>query len=271
MVPAVTLGEPPVAGAARLPASGTVDVVVAAGAGAQPRLTHLFCTGSIAARPTPRGLWLVGASANPIGGDSVDVRLDIGHDAELEVRSASAAVARRGHCTAHSCQEVAATVGRGATLSWLTEPSIAARGACHETTAEVQLAAGAKLAWYDGVVLGRDGEEYGSWRSRLSIRRCERPVFVSDLSLGPAYPWWRSPAVLDGARCCLSLVVVDPDIPPVSDALTEEGKNARGGAMVLAAGGLQLVAVGDDYLECSEMLLGLRRRYDSLAWVPELP
>ena len=156
-----------------------------------------------------------------------------------------------------------------APIAWLTEPAVAAAGASHEVAAEVQLACGSRLAWYDAVRLGRAGEAPGSWRSRLSVRCSGTPRIVSDLCLGSLFPTWRSPAVLGGAHCLQSLVLIDPEARPC-EAGTERLGSAWGGSLPLAHGGTQLIALGDDFAECGRLLERLRARAGG-DWVPGIP
>jgi len=267
----MAIAPPPVDEAVDRPAgpSGRVEVEVMARGDGPPAYRRLYSTGSVAARVARDGLYLVGAAAGPIGGDLVEVDLRVGPAASLVVRANSASVARRGRVDPRSAVRVTAEVERGGAIAWLTEPAVAAAGASHEVAAEVQLACGSRLAWYDAVRLGRAGEAPGSWRSRLSVRCSGTPRIVSDLCLGSLFPTWRSPAVLGGAHCLQSLVLIDPEARPC-EAGTERLGSAWGGSLPLAHGGTQLIALGDDFAECGRLLERLRARAGG-DWVPGIP
>ncbi len=257
----MTVATPLVDGIPDPPAepSGRAEVEVVARDDGSPAYPHLYSTGSVAARVARDGLYLVGAAAGPIGGDLVEVDLRVGPAACLVVRSSSAPVARRGRVDPHSVVRVTVGVEPGATIVWLTEPAVVAAGASHEIAAEVELACGSTLAWYDAVRLGRAGEPPGSWRSRLSVRSPGTPGTpgtprsVSDLRLGSLFPEWQSQAVLSEARCLQSLVLIDPRSPPL-EAGTERLRSAWGGSLPLARGGVQLIAFGDDFSDCGDLL-----------------
>ena len=81
--------------------TGLLDVAVSGAPGNRRRYRRLEAPGP-RGTPTPTGLYLVGAGAQPIGGDELKVRLELDAGAELEVRSAAATLARRGETGARS-------------------------------------------------------------------------------------------------------------------------------------------------------------------------
>jgi len=171
----------------------------------------LFSSGVLSARLTPWGLWLVGACAHPIGGDQVCVKLHVGENTTLDVRSTGATVARAGADQSASTTDVVAEVGDHATLRWLVEPGMAVAGATHVAEATVRMSASARLLWRDEVVLGRFAEAPGTWSTGLRVEQMGRALVTTRLGVGPSAPGWGSSAVLDGSRVVVSLVVVDPD------------------------------------------------------------
>ena len=114
---------------------GRVEIAVAAD-GTYPTL---HSSGALAARATIDGVWLVGASAHPIGGDRLAVAMDVGAEAFLSVHSASATLARGSDPPRPSRMDITATVGPGGTLHWAPAPGIAANGSRHAADAVVGL------------------------------------------------------------------------------------------------------------------------------------
>ena len=211
-----------------------------------PVVDELHCSGAVAFRPTEWGIWMVGTEAHPIGGDRILTRVTVGPGCSAVVRSVSAAVARRGR--GPSLVAVAARVASDGRLEWSPEPGVAAAGADHVSDVRVRLAAGARLVWRDEWVLGRVGEDPGSWRSRIRIVYDGRPLLASDLGTGPMAPGWRSRAVLAGARAVSSLVVVDPGVD--FDPGRAASGNAVGVRLPLAGPGVQVTSWGDDLTDC---------------------
>lgn len=244
------------------------------GASRRPlRLERLRCDGALAARLTPDGLYLVGAGAHPIGNDRLRVELDLGIACELTVRSSAATIARPGATAGTSSMTTLARVARDATLCWLVEPGVAVSGARHESDSRVELAPSARLCWRDEMVLGRHDEVVpGSWQSRLEVRRSGRALFVGAIAAGPAHVAWGSPAVLNGARAVVSLLVVDPQRPDGEGRQpwrrrTAEGDRARGGVFPLAGAAVEIVAFGDDLVACRHIVAELVASLDC-PWLP---
>lgn len=266
------IAERPVApgGPARNAIVGRVVVGVATSAGgARPTLSHLHCSGALAARLTPDGLFLVGAGAHPVGDDRIDVEIDVGPDTAITVRSSGATLARRGERDAVSVASTSASVARGSTLCWLVEPGVAAAGARHHSRVVVTLDLSARLVWREEVVLGRFGEDVpGSWRAGIDVRRGERPLFVGELDLGPAAPQWTSASVFGGARSMVSTLVVDPDRPTGAwHGATAAAGSALGAALPLAGPGVELLGWGASLSDCRDGVAGLLRGL-GLGWLP---
>lgn len=157
-------------------------------------------------RTTPEGVFLVGGAGGPLGGDCVDIDIEVRAGAELTVRSAAAAVALPGAAPSHV--RVRARVAPGASLRWVPEPTVLARGCRHQVDATVAVEEGGRLHWREELVLGRHGEAPGSVVSRLHVDYAGRPLLRHELALGPEHPGWDSPAVTAGARAVGSLVIV---------------------------------------------------------------
>lgn len=192
-------------------------------------------------------------AAGPIGGDDFRFRVDVGAGSTLVLRQVSATVLLPGPRGERSSTRTAVSVGAGATLVWLPEPVIAARGCRHLGEVRVELAAGARLVLREELLLGRHGEQPGTVRQRLRIRLDGRPLLTQQLDVGPEAPGWDTAAVTGGRRAVGSLVVVDPawlEAPPAAALL------GRDGAVLPLAGPAALVSV------LAADGLALRRRLD---------
>jgi urease accessory protein len=241
---------------------GHIDVASRANGSSVPSYARLHSSGALAVRATPEGVWMVGASAHPIGGDHLRVELDVGPDAELTMRSISATLARASTPPLESRMEITATVARGGTLRWAPAPGIAARGSVHRCDARISLQPTSQLTWSDAVVLGRLGEAYGSWSSRLRVEVEGRPLLDSDLALGPHFAAWSSSAVFNRARCAQSVVLVKPG-HRAPEAITQ---GASGLMVPLSDCAVQLVSWGASLTESTGALLALASHPLLSAW-----
>ena len=162
-------------------------------------------TGPLSA--TSAAVHLVGGAAGPLGGDDLHIDIRVGPGAHLTVHTVAASVALPGPACSRSL--VTASVAAGASLTWLPEPVVAARGCDHRAESRVELDGTARLHWREELVCGRHGESCGDLNLTMTIRRSGTPLFRHDLTVGPRAPWWSGPAGLGGSRCAGTLVVVD--------------------------------------------------------------
>ena len=162
-------------------------------------------------RRTPDAVYLVGGAAGPLGGDVLELQIEVREGATLRLRTAAAAVALPGRDGRESVLSVTLTVAAGARLEYLPEPTVAAAGARHRTDIRADLAAGAALVLRDEVVLGRYGERGGSSRTRLRVDLAGAPLLRHDLDVSGTDEVSLGPAVLAGCRTAGSLLWVAPD------------------------------------------------------------
>jgi urease accessory protein len=234
---------------------GEVVIAVAADEFGQSVYPTLRSVGALAVRLAGDGAYIVGAGAHPIGGDRVRIGVHVGSDASLTLRSTSATLARAGLPHAESLVAAEISVDRGGLLRWLPEPGVAAQGSLHCSSARIALASTARLVWSDAIVLGRVGEEPGSWTSRLRVEVEGQPLVANELALGPAYPAWSAPSVLRGARAVSTVVMVDPERSAPSPTVLD---GILGYLIPVGASGFSAVTWGDTYLECQRSLNALR-------------
>lgn len=233
--------------------------------GAGPSVERLRCSGAMTFRPTEWGVWMVGTEAHPIGGDRLLVQLALQAGCSAEIRSTSATVARRGprDSSGPSSSATVIRMGEGSSLDWYPEPGVAASGAHHLSDTRIRMKEGSRLRWQEGFVVGRHGEEPGTWRSRLRVTIGSRPILASENSGGPLAPGWPNRSVLGGARAVSTLVLVGSGGCPSASARTSVG-SARAVALPLGGGyGIQITAWGDDLGDCRDAIAALsspRRR-----------
>jgi urease accessory protein len=211
---------------------------------------------------------LVNAAAGPLAGDRLRLDISVGGGVRLVVRSAAATVALPGHGPGPSSMEIRAEVAAGGALDYLPEPTVAAGGCRHRTSAEISLGEGARLRFREEVVLGRFGEAAGSVHAslRADVQRADVqgaevlgadvlgapavrgkptswPLLRQELALDPDTPGLAGPAVLGGARAVGSLLIAGPGAAGLGAAATV----AEGVAVLPLAGpGVLVTALADD-------------------------
>ena len=124
---------------------------------------------------------IVHTAGGMVGGDGLDLTLDLAPDAHALVTTAAASKAYKSngpkvHQTLHM------TVEAGGCLEWLPQPLIVFNGAHYQQTLRVDLAPGAMWIGWDIARLGRTvrGERFedGVWRSRLEVWQDNRPLWI---------------------------------------------------------------------------------------------
>ena len=226
-------------------------VVRAEAGGGVTRLTTLRSDPPVTLRATGQGqLHLAASAAGPLGGDEVDLDVEVGPGAVLEVRTVAATVVLPGpHPGRPSVLRQHVSVGPGAEVWWLPQPTVAAAGSDHRTLSRLDLAATSQLVWREELVLGRHGEEGGSVLQRLEIDRDGRPLLRTEHAVGPRWAGSLGPAGTAGHRAVGLLVVVGPAAarlrpPTAGDAARAALSDLGGGAVVLSVvgGGARQVA-----------------------------
>jgi urease accessory protein len=238
-------------------------LVAEPGPGGATRLPVQRSQAPLVLRRTPEAVYLVGGAAGPLGGDVLDLRIDVRDGAALRVRTAAAAVALPGRDGAESVFAVTATVGAGARLEFLPEPTVLAGRARHRVELAVSLADGAALVLRDEVILGRHGERGGACRARLRADLAGAPLLRHELDVSGTGPASLGPAVLAGHRAAGSLLRVEPAWASLPEDQVPPGQapaEAPGVAVLPLAGGpaVLVTALAGDALT-------LRRR---LSWEP---
>jgi urease accessory protein len=225
-------------------------IVAEADAAGRTRLPVLRSQAPLVLRRTPDAVYLVGGAAGPIGGDRLDLRIDVRDGAALRVRTAAASVALPGPDGLESVLTVTATVGRGARLEYLPEPVVAAAGARHATVITITLAEDASLLLRDELILGRHGEPGGAARTSLLADYAGRPLLRHSLEVSGADSVSLGPAILAGHRTAGMLLRAGPDVS--ADIEPHSGPDVA--VMPLAGPGILVMALARDAVTLRERL-----------------
>lgn len=220
------------------------------GAG-RTRITRLRSDGPLALRESDGVVHLIGAGAGPLGGDRLELVIEVKAGARLDVRSAAATLALPGHRAGGppSRLTVRAHVATGARLVFSPEPSIAAAGCDHRSVAEISLDEGAELVWREEIVLGRHGEPPGRFVGRFDVMTGATPLLRHELRVDADAP---STAVLGDAKAVGTLLLAGTgltDRPYATDGLA---------VLPLAGSGVLVTALAADSVRLRELLDGGR-------------
>ncbi len=174
------------------------------------RVTRLRSQAPLVLRMHGSTLHLVGGAAGPLAGDETSLRIRVGPEACLAVRSSAAALTLRGASALPSSSLVQVEVGAGGVLDWSPEPVVVAAGSRHRVSVIVALAPTAVLRWREVVVLGRHGEPPGLLKTSLLVRRGDAPLLRQEHVWGTGAPaGWDGPAGIGAARVVATLLEVD--------------------------------------------------------------
>lgn len=178
-----------------------------------------------------------------VGGDRLDIALELGPDAEVLVTTPSAAKWYRGRSTAGQVANV--TIAPGAHLEWLPQETIVFDGANATQALRVELAPGASFLGFEITRFGRsargEGYTHGTWRSATGVWRDGRPLWIDRQSLQGGSSVMRSSYGLAGQPVTGGLVwigqAVDVELVEEARALwTSGGYAGEAGATRLAEG-----------------------------------
>ncbi len=187
---------------------------------------------------------LTAGSGGPVGGDQLDLMVDVGARSSVVLTEISPTLLLPGPYRECSRTGVHIRVATGGTLIWLPEPMIAAHRCDHLNEVEVNLEEGARFFMREEILLGRHGEPSGQVRQRVSVRLAGRPLYRHDLQVGTADS--STPTVLGDHRAVGSTLIVDPswvEQPPQGHWI---GPDAA--VMKLAGPAALITALGRDNL-----------------------
>jgi len=158
---------------------------------------------------------LLATNALLLGGDAVELDVDVGAGVSLELCDIAGTVAYHGRGLPASWS-VRARVAEGGSLRWAGEPLVVADGADVTRSLVLELAEGSRALVRETLVLGRAGQVGGRLRNRAEVRRAGRPVLVEDADLDPV-GHRRLPGMLGSLRVVDSLLALGV-VPPASHA-----------------------------------------------------
>ncbi|MEU7740461.1 urease accessory protein UreD [Nonomuraea sp. NPDC049158] len=244
-------------------------------AGGRTVISRLSSMPPLTLRQTgPRTVHLVSTAAGPLGGDRLDLDLDVASGTSLEVGSVAATLVLPGD--GESVMVISAHVGAGAELRFAPQPTVLAAGCAHRLVVRLTLAAGARVFWREEIVFGRYGEAPGRCHARFDATYDGRPLLRQEYTVGdPAID--ASPAVY-GDACCIGTTLITPSLastpslvstrspatPPLASAPPRATSSEAASGAVVAEGVAVLPLAGPGVLvsALAADAVALRRRLE---------
>lgn len=160
------------------------------------------------------------------GGDSLDIGIDLGEQAWVQLTSPGAA---KWYAATHPArQQLRMRLQPGATLEWLPQESIIYSGAQAQISTHIELQEDARLLYWDTVALGRPvgGQLFtrGCYQAALDISRDGRSLWHERQLLSGDDELLRSPIGLGGQPVFATLIASGE----ISSALLDDCRRLNG-------------------------------------------
>jgi urease accessory protein len=187
---------------------------------------------------------LVSSVTSPLGGDCLELTVEVGAGASLDLRGVAATLMLPGPTGLPSSSVVRFSVE--GSVRYLPEPTVVTARANHTAVVEAELDGHAELSFREVLVLGRVGETAGSLSTLVRATRCGRPLSHQQLVVGDASVD-SSVAGLAGKRVVGTALMLD--------AVPRESRGGEWWSVVpLVAGGTLATALGDDVVTVTHVL-----------------
>ena len=158
---------------------------------------------------------LVGQTALLLGGDAVEVDVEVGSGARLELVEVAGTVAYHGRGQAASWR-TRIRVGPGASLLYAGEPFVLSDGADVSRSLSVELADAAAATLRETLVFGRSGQA-GGWLDAETVLRREGVEFCRERLVTDAASR-ALPGVLSGVKVMQSILALGSPAPKLEQA-----------------------------------------------------
>lgn len=176
---------------------------------------------------------LVNSAQAPLGGDDLELAVQVGPGARLAIEGVAATLALPGQDDRPSRFTLTIEVAEHATCDYRPEPTVITARANHEACLRATLAMQAHLHTREVLVLGRANEPSGRLDTSVHVTRAGRPLLRQRLRLGDPN-FQQSPAGLAGFRVLATELDTCGDETPASGDWWSRTPLAGGGALVSA-------------------------------------
>lgn len=209
----------------------------------RPVLRRVRAEPPVTVRRCDDTILLVASAAAPVGGDEIELAVDVEAGATARIGSAAASVVWPGATGGRSTTTTRCRVGVGGHLSWCPEPTVSVRGSDHVTSTTVELAGDASCLVVEEVALGRQGEPSGALELRLRVERDGHPLVHHAERFGPDVAGAGSVVGVASARHVWSSVLVGP---PAGEPAVRVEPDRAVARLPVAADVVVVLAVGPD-------------------------
>lgn len=151
---------------------------------------------------------LAASAASPVGGDELELVVDVGPGARADVGSVAANMAWPSPVDLWSSTTTRCSVATDAHVRLWLEPTVSVAGSRHRATTTAVLADGASCLIVEEVALGRHGEPSGRFDQRLRVERSSGVLIDHGEVFGPDVPGALSSVSVGAARHAFSAVLV---------------------------------------------------------------
>ncbi|MGK2959004.1 MAG: urease accessory protein UreD [Acidimicrobiales bacterium] len=165
----------------------------------------------LSVRQCGQRILLASSAAAPVGGDDLELVVDVGPGARADVGSVAASIVWPGVGGEASSMTTECVLGHGAHLDLWLEPTISVAGSRHRAVTVVRLEGDATCRVVEEAVLGRRHEASGHLDLSLRVERDGRPLVHHDERFGPDVAGAWSSVSVGAARFVLTAVLVGID------------------------------------------------------------
>lgn len=179
--------------------------------GRAARIVDARCEPPYAVRRAAGRILVAASAAGPLGGDDLELAIDVEPDTDADVGSVGAAMVLPGTTGATSSSRTSVAVGARSHVRWWPEPTISVSGSDHDLRTTIRLDTDATCTIVEEVALGRSDEPAGLLRASLRVERDGRVVVHHAESFGPSVAGAASVVSVGRSRHVLTAVLVGDD------------------------------------------------------------
>jgi urease accessory protein len=192
----------------------------------------------------PGVVYTVQALAGPLGGDELELDIEVAEKTDLTVHGAASSIVQPGTEPLPMRYTVTASVAGDGVLRWLPEPTVVANGADYRAQVHIRLRDEATVVVREIIALGRFGEVGGRSQSLLSIRLDGEPVLRNESIVDGTIDVTQIPTITGGRRVLGSLVIAGKNVK-IPQETAQFADQLASAVLPLAGPGYMVTVVGD--------------------------
>jgi urease accessory protein len=184
------------------------------------KITEMISQPPLTFRETTDGVMIVNTAAGPIGGDRLELHIEVQDGADLILGGVAASMALPGAPgTGHSKLDISIKLGENSKLVWKPQPLILASGSHHQQLITISAHSSSQFIYGDTFQFGRHEEETGRIEQHLSVRINNVEFLRQSTDINP-HEDWKEALSLQNARNFTSYITYGIEIEN-SDDFTE--------------------------------------------------